>query len=97
MQTVGTVGSAVHKRIDTAATTHSSRSSLSDAARGHRRRAADRNGGIKRPGALGDDPQHTVDLSDTEADRRGGTHEAVAVEGLLCAEAVARPLRSDGE
>ena len=53
--------------------------------------------GIERPGALGDDPQPTVDLSYAEPDRQGGTHEAVAVEGLLCAEAVARPLRSDGE
>ena len=53
--------------------------------------------GIKRPGALGDDPRPIVDLSDAEADRRGGMYEAVAVEGLLGAYTVARPLRADGE
>ena len=37
--------------------------------------------GIKRPGALGDDPQPIVDLCDAEADHRGGTHEAVASRG----------------
>ena len=47
--------------------------------------------GIKPPGELVDGPQPMVELSDAEADRRGGTHEAVAVEGLLGAEVVARP------